>query len=133
MFGECLSINGSFLSDRLFGVCLHRLHSRGGHLRFFFRNHSLHFTVAQLFQSVDGEGSRSSEQLVKQDSQRIDICSRVHIDAAHLSLFRTHVGRCPDHVGILSKQGLFSELLIRGFGDPKIDDLGHRISMVQRD
>ena len=79
------------------------------------------------------ERCAASEQFVKQNTERINIAARIHVQTAHLSLFRTHVGRCADELLKRGEKCLIGQPPLRGLGDPKIDHLGHRHTIVQSD
>ncbi len=68
----------------------------------------------------------AGQQLVKQDTQGIDVTARVDVQAAHLGLFRAHVGRCADKCGKFGKKSLVGKTVLGGFDNAEINYLGDR-------
>ena len=113
------------------GKVLHRTNAHGGARRFLFADDPLQFTVAGLPQHVRVKGRRASEQLVEQDSERIDVRPGVYVETRHLSLFRTHVLWCADELSVFGKECFFRQPLICRLRDAEVDDLRDRRAVMQ--
>lgn len=57
----------------------------------------------------------------------------IHIQSAHLRLFRAHVGRSANHLGVVGEKRLFRQLLVRCFRNPKVNHLRQGVAIVQSD
>jgi hypothetical protein len=78
------------------------------------------------------KGGRPGQELVEEDPQRVDVGPRVDIQAAHLGLLGAHVRRRADHLREVGEERLFGQLLADRLGDAEIDDLDHRLVVVER-
>ena len=52
---------------------------------------------------------------------------------AELGLLRAHVLRRADQLAVLGEERLLGQPLLGRLGDAEVDDLGHRLAVVQRD
>ena len=75
-----------------------------------------------LTQGLRVERERARQQLVQDHAQRVHIRARVDVQAAELSLFRTHVLGRADERANLSVERAFGQGLRCGLGDAKVDD-----------
>ena len=73
------------------------------------------------------------EQFVEQHAQRIDVAARIDIHAALTGLLGAHVERRAHHLTQAGVERLLGQLLAHGFGDAKVDDLGHRPDVMHFD
>src|SRR5204863_6451497 len=72
-------------------------------------------------------------QFVEQNAQGINVAPGINIQAAHLGLFGTHIGRSADELLEGGKECLVGQSSLGCFGDAKVNDLGHGHAIVQRD
>src|SRR6185436_13574114 len=73
------------------------------------------------------------QQFVEKNSEAVDVAARIHVQSAHLGLFRTDVSRCANELLELRINRLICELAGGGFGDPEINYLGDRHAIVECD
>src|SRR5207244_574638 len=77
------------------------------------------------------EGRLAGEQFVKEHAEAVDVAASVNVQAAEAGLFGAHVGGGANELLEGGKKGFVGEPLVRGgFGDAKIDDLGHRCAVL---
>ena len=117
--------------ERRKGLGIQRADALAGTRRLVFADDPPHLVVAGVAQGRAVEGRGAGQQLVEQNAQRIDVATGVDVQAAQLGLLGTHVQRRADHLVEVGEQRALGELLMRGLGDAKIDDLGHRRDVVQ--
>src|ERR1035441_2040683 len=71
------------------------------------------------------------EQLIKQNSQRVNVTARVNIQAAQARLFGTHVSRGADElVKSSEKRFVRQRSRRRGFSNAEINNLGNRLPVL---
>ena len=75
----------------------------------------------------------AGEQLVEQDPQRVNVAARVDIERAHLRLLRAHVGRGAYEQFEGGEERFVGQSLIGRFRDAKVNHLGHRFAILERD
>jgi hypothetical protein len=109
-----------------------RLDPGRGFDRLLLPDHPLHLDIAGLAEFLFAEGCGTGQQLIEQDTQRIDIRAGVDVQIAQLGLLRTHVGGGADQVGIAGKERLFRQLLVGGFGNAEVNHLGERFTIMAR-
>ncbi len=73
----------------------------------------------------------AGEQLVEQDTQRIDVRPSIYILSCQRSLLRAHILRRADQFTLLSEQGSLRQGLSDGLGYPKINHLGHSLITIE--
>ena len=91
-----------------------------------------HLVQTRTQQHLRIERRLSCQQFIEQHAQAVDVSAGVEIEAAHLGLFRTHVGRRAEELLERGEQRFVRELLIAGgLGDAEVDHFGHRHAIVQ--
>ena len=100
---------------------------------FLLADDALDFAQARLHQAARMEGRLAAEQFIEKDAERIDIAASIDVDATHLGLLGTHVGRCADQHAARSKDGLVGQAATGGLGDAEVDDLGLRFTFGHAD
>jgi hypothetical protein len=78
------------------------------------------------------EGERTSEQLVEQCAQGIDIGAGVYVEATHLGLLRAHVLGGADEDAELGEEAPLGQVLGRRLGHAEVDDLGNGAVVLDR-
>ena len=101
--------------------------------RLHFANHTPHFVEPRCPQDLFVERGRAGQQFVQQDSERIDVAPRVHVQAAQLRLLGRHVQGRADHLPVGREQRPVGQLLVQGFRDAEIDHFHDGLVVVQRD
>ena len=109
----------------------HQAQSRARLWRLLLADDPLDLPVTRPAQRFGVKGCGPRQQLIQEHAQRVDVAPRVDIKAAHLSLLRAHVLRRPDELTVLGEQRLLGEPGVRRLGDPEVDDLRHRQSIVE--
>ena len=100
--------------------------------RFDVANQPLHFCKPRFSQSLLFDGRGSSQQLIQQHAERIDIAASIDVQPAHFGLLGTHVQRRADHLSVGREQCLLSQLLTGGLCHAEVNDLGNRFAIVKR-
>ena len=88
-------------------------------------------TSAKQFLAIERGSAR--EQFIKKHTQTVNIAPRVHIQPAHLRLFRAHVSRCANQLLVCSKKRLLSKPALDCLGNAKVNNFGHRHTIVHGD
>jgi hypothetical protein len=65
----------------------------------------------------------AGQEFVKQHAEAVNVRARVDVQPAHLGLFGTHVGGCPDELMQVGVDGRVGQAPFDGLGDAEIDDL----------
>jgi hypothetical protein len=69
------------------------------------------------------KGQHPGQQLVEDNTERINVRPGIHTLGGHLHLLRTHIFGCPDKLALFGIERSFRKRLRQGFGDAEIDDL----------
>ena len=93
------------------------------------------FVDGMFVEGVAINGCAASEKLVKDDAEGVDVGAGVDIKGIHLGLFGTHVLQRADDLAELGEERLISQasLMLEGFGESEVDDLGNGATIVERD
>lgn len=110
-----------------------RVKTRGWCRRILFTDDLHHLQQRASPQLLRLERGRPGQQLVEQHAKRVDVAAPVDLDAAQFRLLRAHVRRGPDELPVRREQRLLRQTLVRGLGDPEINDLGDWGPVVKRD
>src|SRR5437773_7358990 len=72
----------------------------------------------------------ASEQLVKQNSQTVDIASGIDIETAETCLFRAHISRGAQKLVETSEERLVGKRFLDGLGDAEVNKLRREVAVV---
>ena len=79
------------------------------------------------------ERRSARQQLVEQNTEAVNVTACIEVQPTHLRLLRAHVSGRADELVVLRVDRFLRQLSLRRLGDAKVDDLGHRHAVVQRD
>ena len=83
--------------------------------------------------SLRENGGLPVEQFVQQHAQRVDVAARVDVMVVQLGLLRRHVLQRADDRAEAGDQRVVRQLLAGRLGHAKVDDLRHRLAVVEGD
>lgn len=72
---------------------------------------------------AEAKRNHAGQQLVQQDSERVDVATGVDVPRAEAGLLGAHVFQSTDHIAHLSLKGFFGQREPDSLGDTEIDDL----------
>jgi len=112
-------------------LALQRVQFCRGTGRFLLANGFAHRIQTRLHEFPGIKWRAAGQQLIEQNTQRIDVVARVNIQAAQFGLFGAHVGGCADKLFVNGEERFIcQELIGGGFGDPEINDFGNGHTIV---
>jgi hypothetical protein len=101
--------------------------------RLLLANDPAHLIQAGLEQALGRERRLAREHFVEEHAEAVDVAPRVDVEAAHLGLLGTGVGRRANERLELREIALVRQALVRRLGDAEVDDLGHSHAVIDGD
>ena len=100
---------------------------------FLFAYHATHLIEAGHQQLFTIEGGPTDQQFVEQHAQAVDVAARVNVEPAHFRLLGANISWRADELLEMRIDRLIREDTLHRLGNPKINHLGHRLTIVHRD
>ena len=112
---------------------LRRAQLRARFRRLLLADHPQHFQHAGLGQRLAGKRRAAGQQLVQEHAQRVDVAAGVDVELVDLGLLGRHVFQRTDDRPEAGDQRLVGQLLPGRLGHAKVDNLRHRLAVIEGD
>ena len=130
--GKLCRVRVAALCDRREFVADERFYPRRGSRRIDLANDAPDFIHARLRHGRGVDRRVSGEQFVKQHAEAVDVAPRVDVERGQPRLLGRHVEWRAHHMLELGEEGRVREPTLRGLGHAEINDLRHRLTVVDR-